>query len=139
MKETPTIEKGLEALIITGSRGLIGSSFIDRVGENYTEMGFDREGPPHPPPETEHVIACDLSSDESVCLALDEVRRLGHTRIASIIHLAAYYNFSGEPSPLYEQVTVRGTERLLHGLRDFEVEQFIFSSTMLVHAPCELC
>ena len=86
MKETPTIEKGLEALIITGSSGLIGSSFIDRVGENYTEIGFDREGPPHPPPETEHVIACDLSSDESVCLALDEVRRLGHTRIASIIH-----------------------------------------------------
>ncbi len=32
---------------------------------------------------------------------------------------------------------MRGTERLLHGLRDFEVEQFIFSSTMLVHAPCE--
>jgi nucleoside-diphosphate-sugar epimerase len=25
----------------------------------------------------------------------------------------------------------------LHGLRDFEVEQFIFSSTMLVHAPCK--
>jgi nucleoside-diphosphate-sugar epimerase/uncharacterized membrane protein len=137
MKETPTIEKGLEALIITGSSGLIGSSFIDRVGENYSEMGFDREGPPHPPPETEHVIACDLSSDESVCLALDEVRRLGHTRIASIIHLAAYYSFSGKPSPLYEQVTVRGTERLLRELRDFEVEQFIFSSTMLVHAPCE--
>ena len=53
MKETPTIEKGLGTLIITGSSGLIGSSFIDRVGETYSEMGFDREGPPHPPPETE--------------------------------------------------------------------------------------
>ena len=79
-----------------------------------------------------------LSSDESVRAALDEVRvGSGTGSIASIIHLAAYYSFSGEPSPLYEQVTVRGTERLLHGLRDFEVEQFIFSSTMLVHAPCE--
>jgi len=137
MKKAPTLEKGLETLIITGSSGRIGSSLINRVGESYTEMGFDREGPPHPPLETEHVIACDLGSDESVRAALDEVRRLGHRRIASIIHLAAYYSFSGEPSPLYEQVTVRGTERLLHGLRDFEVEQFIFSSTMLVHAPCE--
>jgi nucleoside-diphosphate-sugar epimerase/uncharacterized membrane protein len=137
MEETPTIAKRLRTLIITGSSGLIGSSFIDRVGESYWEMGFDREGPPHPPPETDHVIDCDLNSDASVRAALDEVRRLGHTRIASVIHLAAYYSFSGEPSSLYEQVTVRGTERLLRGLRDFEVEQFIFSSTMLVHAPCE--
>jgi nucleoside-diphosphate-sugar epimerase/uncharacterized membrane protein len=124
-------------LIITGSSGLIGSSFIDRVGESYWEMAFDREGPPHPPPSTEHIIDCDLSSDTSVSAALDKVRRLGCTHIASVIHLAAYYSFSGNPSPLYEQVTVRGTERLLRGLRDFKIEQFIFSSTMLVHAPCE--
>jgi nucleoside-diphosphate-sugar epimerase len=38
---------------------------------------------------------------------------------------------------LYEQVTVRGTQRLLSGLKPFQVEQFIFSSTMLVHAPCK--
>jgi len=127
----------LKTLIVTGSSGLIGSSLIDHVGESYREIGFDREGPPHPPPRTEHIIDCDLSSDESVRAAFDEVRQLGCTRIASIIHLAAYYSFSGEPSPLYEQVTVRGTERLLRGSRDFEVAQFIFSSTMLVHAPCE--
>jgi nucleoside-diphosphate-sugar epimerase/uncharacterized membrane protein len=137
MREAPTAEKGLRTLIITGSSGRIGSSFIDRVGERYREMGFDRKGPPHPPPETDHVIDCDLSSDESVRTALEEVSRLEHGRIASVIHLAAYYSFSGETSSLYEQVTYRGTERLLHGLRDFEVEQFIFSSTMLVHAPCE--
>lgn len=137
MKNQTTIEKRLGTLIITGSSGRIGSAFIDRVGESFIEMGFDREGPPHPPPDTEYVIDCDLSSDHSVRAALDHVRGLGHKRITSVIHLAAYYSFSGEPSPLYDQVTVRGTERLLHGLRDFEVEQFIFSSTMLVHAPCE--
>ena len=43
--------------------------------------------------------------------ALDQVREIGDMRIASIIHLAAYYSFSGEPSPLYEQVTVRGTNK----------------------------
>jgi nucleoside-diphosphate-sugar epimerase len=30
---------------------------------------------------------------------------------------------------------VRGTARLLHALQSFEVEQFVFASTMLVHAP----
>ena len=129
--------KSLPSIIVTGSSGLIGSAFIDRIGTRYREFGFDREGPPHPPPATEHVIDCDVGSDESVRNALAEVFRLGGNRIASVVHLAAYYDFAGEPSPLYEEITVRGTERLLRGLREFEVEQFIFSSTMLVHAPCE--
>lgn len=129
--------QALPTILVTGSSGLIGSSLIDRLGEDYLEIGFDREGPPHPPPTTDRVIDCDLTSDDSVRDALDRVRRSGHARIASVVHLAAYYDFSGEPSPLYEQATVRGTERLLRGLRGFEVGQFIFSSTMLVHAPCE--
>ena len=57
--------------------------------------------------------------------------------IASVVHLAVYYDFSGEPSDLYEKITVRGAERLLQALQPFEVEQFIFSSTMLIHEPTE--
>jgi len=79
----------------------------------------------------------DLTADDSVQRGLQHVRQMSGGRIASVIHLAAYYDFSGEPSPKYEEVTVRGTERLLRGLRSFHVEQFVFSSTMLVHAPCE--
>jgi nucleoside-diphosphate-sugar epimerase len=58
-------------------------------------------------------------------------------RITSVVHLAAYYDLSGEPSPLYDQITVRGTERLLEQLKWFQVEQFVFSSTMLVHTPTD--
>jgi nucleoside-diphosphate-sugar epimerase len=133
----PTIETELETVIITGSSGLIGSAFLAHVGECYRELCLDSKGPSCVPPKTAHMIPCDLTSDENFHQALDEVRRLGHGRIASILHLAAYYSFASESSPLYEHVNVRGTERLLHGLRDFEVEQFIFASTMLVHAPCE--
>lgn len=43
-----------------------------------------------------------------------------------------YYDFVGEPNPLYEEVTGRGTERLLRRLRESEVGQFIFLSTMPV-------
>ena len=32
-------------------------------------------------------------------------------------------------------MTVQGTRRLLDALKKFEVEQFVFSSTLLVHAP----
>ncbi len=86
MNEAPTLAgKQLGVLIITGSSGLIGSAFIDRVGKRYWEMGFDREGRPDPPPETDHVVASDMSSDESVHAAVDKVRRLGHARIAFVL------------------------------------------------------
>lgn len=87
----PTIETGLGTVIITGSGGLIGSAFLAHVGERYTELCLDSKGPPQLFPKTARMIACDLTSDENLHQALDEVRRLGHRRIASILHLAAYY------------------------------------------------
>lgn len=125
-----------DIVIVTGSSGLIGSAVINRFAEHFTVIGFDAEGPPHPPPAAE-CVCVDVSSDESVKEGLARVRHGYGERIASVIHLAAYYDFSGEPSEKYEEITVRGTERLLRGLKDFQVEQFVFSSTMLVHAPCE--
>ena len=66
----------------------------------------------------------DVTSDESVQAGLRRVRHGYGERIASVIHLAAYYDFSGEPSSKYEEVTIGGAERLLRGLQDFDVEQF---------------
>ncbi|MGH3114738.1 MAG: NAD-dependent epimerase/dehydratase family protein, partial [Gaiellaceae bacterium] len=80
-------------------------------------------------------VCVDVTSEESVRAGFDRVRYAYGDRIASVIHLAAYYDFSGEPSPKYEEVTVRGTGRLLQALRGFDVGQLVFSSTILVHAP----
>lgn len=125
-----------ETIVITGSSGLIGTAVATRLAEHFRVVGFDLEGPPHPPPVAE-CVCVDLASEESVQLAFSRVRQGYGESIASVIHLAAYYNFSGEPSPKYEEITVRGTERLLRGLDGFRVGQLVFSSTMLVHAPCE--
>ena len=125
-----------ETVIVTGSSGLIGSAAVRRLAGRFRVVGFDRAGPPHPPPEAE-CVCVDLTSDQSVRAALDRVRHGYGDRLAAVVHLAAYYDFSGEPSEKYEEVTVRGTERLLRNLRGFHVGQFLFSSTMLVHAPTE--
>jgi len=107
-----------------------------RLSERYTVVGFDRRAPSHPPPSAE-CIYVDLTSDPSLRRGLETVRELHGKTLASVLHFAAHYDFSGAPSPLYEEITVGGTRRLLRLLRemDFRVEQFIFSSTMLVHAP----
>jgi nucleoside-diphosphate-sugar epimerase len=130
-----------ETVIVTGSSGLIGSPVCRRLVERgFRVAGFDRPGVPHPPPEAVNV-PCDLTDENSVSSAVETVKRQFGPKVASVVHLAAYYDFSGEDSPLYEELTVNGTRRLLRMLRDpgraMSLEQFAFSSTMLVHAPCE--
>ena len=123
-------------VIVTGSSGMIGSPLSAMLGETYNVVGFDRAGPPYPPIEVE-CVSVDLKSDARIRRALERVRYAYGPRLASVVHLAAYYDFSGEPSALYDEITVRGTDRLLRALHEmqFDVEQFIFSSTMLIHAP----
>lgn len=43
----------------------------------------------------------DLGSDQWVAKALEEVREEFGSRIASVVHLAAYYEISGDPNPLF--------------------------------------
>lgn len=125
-----------EIIAITGSSGLIGAALARRLASNYHVIGFDRPGGPSPPSMIE-AIDMDVASHESVHSALGKFRERHGTRLASFVHLAAYYDFTGEPSDKYETITVRGTERLIRALHEFQVEQFVFSSTMLVHAPGE--
>ncbi len=125
-----------ETILITGGSGLIGYPLSQRLAEQFGVIGFDRQGPPHPPPNVD-CVSVDLTSDESVQRGLTYVRERYGDTLASVLHLAAYYDFSGEPSRNYDDITVKGTQRLLRALQAFHVEQFVFSSTMLVHAPCE--
>jgi nucleoside-diphosphate-sugar epimerase/uncharacterized membrane protein len=126
-----------DIILITGAAGRIGSAVMQRLRKRFDNVvGFDRKAPT-PPPDCVY-IPVDIASDDSVREGLRVLRAHHGSHIASVIHLAAYYDFLGKPSPQYEEITVKGTGRLLHGLREgFEVEQFIFASTMLVHAPGE--
>ncbi|VEG91108.1 vitamin K epoxide reductase family protein [Legionella spiritensis] len=119
-------------VLITGSSGNLGHALTAALGERYQVVGFDV-------PETSCDIPFDLTSDLSVTQALDLFRERYKPRsIAAVIHLAAYFDFSGEDSPLYDEVNVAGTRRLLDKLQEFAVERFIYSGTMLVHKPCEI-
>jgi nucleoside-diphosphate-sugar epimerase len=124
-------------IIVTGSSGLIGQAVCSAfVSDGYSVVGFDRPDSLKSQAGVTN-IPCDVTVEESVAQGVSTVLRDFAEPIASVIHLAAYYDFSGDPSPLYERVTIQGTERLLRLLKTAHPEQFVFSSTMLVHAPCE--
>ena len=131
-----TLNNEKPVIIITGSSGLIGSRIIKRLAPDNRIIGLDKEGNQNPPPEAES-INFDITDTGSIQSAMEHIRNKYGDKIASVIHLAAYYDFSGEPSPLYEEVTVNGTEKLIDALQTFQVEQFIFSSTNLIYKPTE--
>lgn len=120
-------------ILLTGAAGGIGTALVKALQDAYHVIGLDLEG-------TEaacELFPVDLSSPESVALALQDIAGSHGRKIASVIHLAAYFDFTGQEHPLYEKVNVQGTRNLLDALQEFEVSQFVYSGTMLVHRPGE--
>ncbi|PAQ00238.1 NAD-dependent epimerase/dehydratase family protein [Mesorhizobium mediterraneum] len=124
----------LPTVLITGSSGFLGQAIARGLIDRYRIIGLDVAMPKHPPANME-TIEIDLTSDEGVSRAVEAARERSGGRIASVIHLAAYYDTTGKDNPKYDAVTVQGTRRLLNALTAIKTEQFVFSSTLLVHAP----
>ncbi|QDY99274.1 NAD-dependent epimerase/dehydratase family protein [Nitratireductor mangrovi] len=124
---------GKPVILITGAAGDIGSALVAALAPDYTVVGLDLKDKQ----ADCELFAVDLSSRDSVELALRNFRDRHGGKIASVIHLAAYFDFTGEDHPLYDNVNVEGTRNLLRALQDFEVGQFLYSGTMLVHRPAE--
>lgn len=123
-----------EVVLVTGSSGLIGKAVCKALAGQYKVIGLDKEGAPYPPEEAEWLFV-DMTSDESMQLAFHLVEDRYGSNIASVIHLAAYYDFGGEPSKLYEEINVKGSERLLRELGRFNVQQLLFAGSMVEHKP----
>ncbi|SDA93766.1 NAD-dependent epimerase/dehydratase family protein [Sinorhizobium sp. NFACC03] len=122
------------AVLITGSSGFLGQAIAKGLSQRFRVIGLDVKKPKRSLERME-TVEIDLTSDDSVDAAVQKAAELADGPIASVIHLAAYYDTTGEDNPKYEAVTVQGTRRLLKALKGVEPEQFVFSSTLLVHAP----
>src|SRR5262249_12399161 len=129
------MDKNKGVILITGACGRIGAAVIRHLSPSYNLVGFELLQAFYAS-ANEELVPCDLASDESVHQAFTHIRNFYGNHITCVIHLAAFYSFTHKNSPLYDKITVEGTRRLLRGLQNFTVEQFIFSSTMLVHKPC---
>jgi nucleoside-diphosphate-sugar epimerase/uncharacterized membrane protein len=116
-------------VLITGVAGSVGASLAEALHPHYHVVGMDQSRPD----ADVDWIEVDLTSDESVTQAVEQFRDRHGDHVASVVHLAAYFDFSGEHDPLYDQVNVQGTRRLLRALQQLQVEQFVYSGTMLVH------
>lgn len=125
-----------EVILITGSSGLIGFNLIERLAPQYRLVGLDRVGPPYPPLKAE-CVNFDITDEEAIASAMERIRYGYGSHIASVIHLAAFYSFDSQYDEKYKAINVEGTRKFLEQLQDFQVDQFIFSSTDLLYQPTE--
>jgi len=122
-------------ILITGSSGFIGSALARRLSPHYYIVGIDSTKPDYDPLGMSH-YEVDITSSENMEKTLAEISGKFGPRLISVIHLIAYYSFDGAEDERYDAITYEGTKSLLETLkRFFTVEQFIFSSSMLVYKP----
>lgn len=103
------VENRKPLVIITGAAGNLRQSLGKALRAEYEIVGFDLRTDKSDFP----IIGMDLTSGPAIELALRKLRESFGSNIASVIHLAAYFDFSGEDSALYDQVNVEGTRKLL--------------------------
>lgn len=136
-QQTDTHRKPI--VLITGANGFIGERLVRELKDDYQLVGLDVELPEDKTDETADIdwVKVDLTDDSSVSEALHAVREQYGDTLYSVIHLAACSDVFGKPSPLYHELTVEGTRRLMRALRDFQLHQFLFASSLLVMEPSE--
>ena len=122
-------------VLITGSSSLVGTRAIVALAADYQVVALDAQPPELSLRDYVDWIAWDLTEAQSIAEGLAAVRTRHGDRLASVLHLAAYANFSGEPRPLPQALVVDGTRLLLQGLQEFHVEQFIFAGSLFVMQP----
>ncbi|MGE0371185.1 MAG: NAD-dependent epimerase/dehydratase family protein [Gammaproteobacteria bacterium] len=133
MAEIPARHRrDLPLVLVTGASGEIGSALVKALVPDYRVVGLDRV----PGAGMDESCVVDITAEDSLATALRRIRAQHGRRVASVLHLAAYFDFTGDDDPRYRTVNVEGSRRLLRLLAEFDVEQFIYSGTMLVHAPC---
>ncbi len=123
--------KDKSVVLITGAAGNIGSQLTEKLSDKYQVIGLDL---PAAAEDRQNIIGCDITDEPSMRSAIDEARsKAGDRPIASVIHLAAFFDFSGKERPQYKAVNEEGTANLLSALESVDIEQFVYSGTMLVH------
>lgn len=123
-------------VLITGAGGRLGKSIIKRFTDSFTIIATDNEKPEEN--DQENYFQMDVTDIEMVDKSLEKIKKKFGDKIDSVIHLAAYYSFGDQDWKKYQKITIDGTKDLILNLKKkFQVNQFIFSSTLLVYEPCK--
>jgi nucleoside-diphosphate-sugar epimerase len=126
----------MPAIVITGATGFLGRHVVQCLQDDNRIYAIDRL-PRSDPDRAEHPnvrwYQIDLADAEPTREVFSEIRRRGGAQ--ALIHLAAYYDFSGEDHPEYQRTNSDAMRRVLEESCDLGLKSFLFASSV---AACEL-
>lgn len=125
----------LPAVIITGASGFLGRHLVAALRDRYRIFGLGRRS--HRAvgiPNHRHLtwFQADIAEREALEVVFHSLRQVHGPKL--VIHLAAYYDFTGEKSPEYERTNVHGLRNVLELCRALRPERFVFASSV---AACD--
>jgi len=120
-------------LVLTGAAGFVGQRLIERLRGRWTIVAIDREPPPAAARRARvEWHSLDIADEAALGAAMESIAR--HGGADALLHLAAHYDFTGEPHPEYERTNVEGTRRLLDACAGLGLQRFLFASSL---AACD--
>lgn len=118
-------------MIITGASGFLGGRLINSCCHNYTIYAIAR-GTRHmrfkPQADDIYWFDVDIGNYERLTAVFERIQCLGGAEL--ILHLAGYYDFTGEEHPEYEHSNVLGTRNVLELAADLNLRRLYFTSSI---------
>ena len=121
----------LPRVLVTGAAGFVGRRLVASLLPSYRVVGIDRLAAdaaglgPHPNLSWHQA---DLAERAPVTRLFAGLRREGGADF--LVHLAAYYDFTGDDHPEYERTNVAGTRHLLAASEGLGLRRFLFASSV---------
>jgi nucleoside-diphosphate-sugar epimerase len=125
------MEDNNQTIIITGASGFIGRHLVEDLKNDYRIFGIARRSQQESNIAINPNIAwirTDISDYENTSKAFREISTAGGADF--LIHLAAYYDFSGKNNPQYITTNVEGTKNILELSKNLNLKLFIFASSV---------
>jgi len=122
-------------LIITGAAGFVGRRLIEALAGRWRIEAIDLEPPAGGPLVHRDGVRwhpLDICDRASLDRLFAELAADGGA--AALLHLAAYYDFTGEEHVEYQRTNVEGTRTLLEACEVLGLERFVYISSV---AACE--
>jgi len=119
------------AVIITGASGFLGRHLVAALRGHYRIFGLGRRSPRAVGIPNHHRLSwfqADIADREALAAVFRSLRQVPGPKV--VIHLAAYYDFTGEKNPEYERTNVHGLRNVLEQCRALRPERFVFASSV---------
>ena len=116
-------------VLVTGATGFLGGHLVSKMaGGSHVPVCAHRQGS-----DTSKIDALGLEKAVLDLTDLASMRNALHG-VDAVVHLAAYYTFTGKKE-MYEKVNVKGTGDLLEACREAGVRRFVYCSSTEAMGP----